>query len=284
VISDPDVGGISGWARRQGLSSAIGCPVVVQGRLWGTVTAFSSSAHPYRGDPGDAEDHMLDFTELVGTAVANAESLAELAASRARVVAATDQTRRRIERDLHDGTQQHLVSLALELRTAALAVPPACGDLRRRLDHAVGGLADVVENLREISRGLHPAILSMGGIEPALRTLARRSAVPVELDIDGVRRLPERVEVALYFIVSEALTNVAKHAHASVVDVRLRVDDGQAEISIHDDGTGGSDPRHGSGLIGLKDRVEALGGTLEIVSPIGAGTSLLARLPAGSEN
>ncbi|RCG17261.1 DUF4118 domain-containing protein [Sphaerisporangium album] len=281
VLSDPGIaGGISRWARSQGLKCATGCPVMVQGHLWGTVIAFSASA---QSDPEEAEDRMMDFTELVATAVANADSLAELAASRARVVAATDETRRRIERDLHDGTQQHLVSVALELRTAALAVPPGCGDLRRRLDHAVNGLGDVVENLREISRGLHPAILSMGGIEPALRTLARRSSVPVELDIDGVRRLPERVEVAIYFIVSEALTNVAKHAHASVAGVRLRVLDGMAELAIHDDGAGGGDPRQGSGLIGLKDRVEALGGALEITSPIGGGTCLRARIPAASD-
>ncbi|MEV6984941.1 GAF domain-containing protein [Sphaerisporangium sp. NPDC051017] len=273
-------GGISRWARSHGLRCAMGCPVVVQGHLWGTVIAYSTSAQPR---PGEAEDRMLDFTELVATAVANADSLAALAASRARVVAATDETRRRIERDLHDGTQQHLVSLALELRTAALAVPPGCGDLRKRLDHAVNGIGDVVENLREMSRGLHPAILSMGGIEPALRTLARRSPVPVELSLNGVRRLPERVEVAIYFIVSEALTNVAKHAHASVADVRLRVGDGVAELAIDDDGAGGGDPRHGSGLIGLKDRVEALGGTLQIVSPIGGGTSLRARIPAAPD-
>ncbi|GII85055.1 histidine kinase [Sphaerisporangium siamense] len=269
-------GGFVDWARARGAAGAIGCPVVVRGALWGTVIAWSSADHPY---PGDAEEHMLEFTELVATAVANAESLAELAASRARVVAATDATRRRIERDLHDGTQQHLVSLALELRTAALAVPPGHGDLRRRLDHAVTRINDVVDDLREISRGLHPAILSMGGVEPALRTLARRSAVPVELDVGGVPPLQERVEVAIYYVVSEALTNVAKHARASVAEVRLRVADGAAELSIRDDGVGGSDPGEGSGLIGLKDRVEALGGTLDLHSPAGAGTTLSARIP-----
>ncbi|WP_405147388.1 DUF4118 domain-containing protein [Sphaerisporangium sp. NBC_01403] len=274
ALDERAAGGFSEWARAQNLACGVGCPIAVEGRLWGATIAMSATPQP-----GDAEARMRDFTELVATAIANAESVAELAASRARVVAATDDTRRRIERDLHDGTQQHLVSLGLELRRAALSVPPGSDDLRKRLDRAVESIADVVENLREISRGLHPAILSMGGLEPAVKTLARRSGVPVELSMRGVRRLSERVEVAIYFIVSEALTNVTKHSRASVVDVDLHMRGTGVELRISDDGIGGSDPGHGSGLIGLKDRVEALGGRLEIVSPRGGGTTLLADIP-----
>ncbi len=274
ALDERAAGGFSEWARAQNLACGVGCPIAVDGRLWGATIAMSATPQP-----GDAEARMRDFTELVATAIANAESVAELAASRARVVAATDDTRRRIERDLHDGTQQHLVSLGLELRRAALSVPPGSDDVRKRLDRAVESIADVVENLREISRGLHPAILSMGGLEPAVKTLARRSGVPVELSMRGVRRLSERVEVAIYFIVSEALTNVTKHARASVVDVDLHMRGTGVELRISDDGIGGSDPGHGSGLIGLKDRVEALGGRLEIVSPRGGGTTLLADIP-----
>jgi signal transduction histidine kinase len=276
VIPGNNTEGTSGWARSRGVTWAVGCPIEVLGRQWGAVIALSGSAE---SPPADVEARMLDFTELVATAIANAQSLAELAASRARVVAATDETRRRIERDLHDGTQQQLVSLGLELRRVALALPSGSVDLQARLDHAARGLADAVENLREISRGLHPAILSMGGLEPALKTIARRSHVPVELSMRGVRRLPERIEVAAYFIVSEALTNVAKHARASVVNVDLDVDDHEARLTIRDDGIGGSDPAHGSGLIGLKDRVEALCGEIQIISPAGAGTTLLTSIP-----
>ncbi|MFC4585225.1 ATP-binding protein [Sphaerisporangium corydalis] len=270
------VGGFTDWGLHQGLTSAVGCPIVVEGRQWGAVIAFCSTT-----PPSDAEVRMQDFTALAATAIANAENLAQLAASRARVVAAIDDTRRRIERDLHDGTQQHLVSLGLELRRAAIAAPSGATDLKDRLDHALAGLADIMANLREIARGLHPAILSMGGLEPALRSLARRSGVPVELTMHGVRRLAERVEAAVYFTVSEALTNVAKHAHASVVDVELDMDEENVTLSIRDDGIGGSDAGHGSGLIGLKDRVEALGGTIDIVSPHGGGTAILTRIPTG---
>jgi signal transduction histidine kinase len=215
----------------------------------------------------------------VATAIANAESRAELAASRARVVAAADETRRRIERDLHDGTQQRLVSLGLDLRSAETMVPPEQTELRAQLSRATKGLGDVVENLQEISRGIHPAILSKGGLGPAIKTLARRSAVPVQLDLRAERRLPERIEVAAYYIVSEALTNAAKHAHASVVHVDVKAQDAVVRLSIRDDGIGGADPTQGSGLIGLRDRVETVGGRIEIASPAGTGTSLLVTIP-----
>jgi signal transduction histidine kinase len=172
-----------------------------------------------------------------------------------------------------------LVSLGLELREARAAVPPALGELDRDLSRVATGLTSVGEELREISRGIHPAILSDGGLGPALRALARRSTVPVELDVHPERRLPERVEVAAYYVVSEALTNAAKHAHASAVHVDVDASDSVVELVIRDDGVGGADPRRGSGLIGLTDRVEALGGRIEIASPSGHGTSLLVRFP-----
>jgi signal transduction histidine kinase len=206
-------------------------------------------------------------------------SRAELAASRARIVAAADETRRRIERDLHDGTQQRLVSLGLELRSAELAVPHELNDLRTQLSRVAQGLTSLLDELREISRGIHPAILTEGGLGPALKALGRRSPVPVELDLQTGARLPEGAEVALYFVASEALANAAKHARASVVRLVLEVGADVVRLSIRDDGVGGADPSAGSGLIGLRDRVEALGGALAITSPMGEGTSMVAELP-----
>lgn len=208
-------------------------------------------------------------------------SRAELTASRARVVAAGDVARRRIERDLHDGTQQRLVSLGLELRVTEAMVPPESDELRAQLTRTAQRLAEAVGDLQEVSRGIHPAILSRGGLGAALRTLTRRSAVPVELDVRFDRRLPEPVEVAAYYVVSEALTNAAKHANASLVHVDIEAPDGVLQLTVRDDGIGGADPDHGSGLVGLRDRVEAIGGHLEITSPSGGGTSLLVTIPLG---
>ncbi|MDQ3865935.1 MAG: histidine kinase, partial [Actinomycetota bacterium] len=271
-------GSVADCFRRAGLRSGVGSPILVEGRLWGVVVAASAQAD---GLSREAEHRLTDFAELAATAIANAESRAELAASRARVVAASDETRRRIERDLHDGTQQRLVSLALALRSAQAAVPPDLHGLRNELAQVADGLRGVVEELQEISRGIHPAILSEGGLAPALKTLARRSAVPVELNVRADGRLPEPVEVAGYYVVSEALTNAAKHAHASVAYVDVEASDGVLELSVRDDGTGGADPARGSGLVGLADRVEALGGRIEVVSPAGHGTTLRATLPIG---
>jgi signal transduction histidine kinase len=215
----------------------------------------------------------------LATAIASAESRAALAASRARIAAAADETRRRIERDLHDGTQQRLVSLGLELRAAQAAVTPQRGQLEGRLSSVAEGLASVFEEVREISQGIHPAILSESGLGPALRAVARRAPVPVELDLRAERRLPKRVEVAACYVVSEALTNAAKHAAASVVNIELDAHGATARLAIRDDGAGGADPGHGSGLVGLSDRIEALGGTLQFTSPAGKGTTLLIETP-----
>jgi signal transduction histidine kinase len=263
-------------ARDDGVGSGVGTPVIVEGRLWGVMSTHLPLGQPL---PADTEARLASFTELVATAIANAESRAQLKASRARIAAAADETRRRIERDLHDGIQQRLVSLGLELRAAQATVPPRLGELECALSHVAGGLASAFDELREISRGIHPAILSEGGLGPALRTLARRSAVPVELALHAERRLPERVEVAAYYVAAEALTNAAKHAQASVVKVELDAHDAILQLAIRDDGLGGADPSRGSGLVGLSDRIEAVGGTLEVTSPTGGGTTLLIELP-----
>jgi signal transduction histidine kinase len=270
-LSDPAAKGL----RALGIRSTVACPIIVEGRLWGVVLAMTG-----RGQfPSDAADRMTDFTELVATAVGNAESRAELAASRARIVAAADETRRRIERDLHDGVQQRLVSVGLELRLAESTVPAESTELETKIARAADELDGVVEDLREIARGIHPAILSEGGLGPALRTLARRAAIAVELDVAAITRLPEPIEVAAYYVVSEALTNATRHALASMVGVAVEERDDRLHISIRDDGVGGVDPSRGSGLIGLRDRAEALGGSFEVVSSRAEGTLITVQLP-----
>jgi signal transduction histidine kinase len=228
---------------------------------------------------GDALDTQLVLRDLRESERKLERSRADLAASRARIVTAADETRRRIERDLHDGVQQRLVSLLLAERTAQAMAPPELRELRAQLSGVADGLAEALAELQEIARGIHPAILTDGGLRGALKTLARRSAVPVELDVRTPTRLPEPVEVAAYYIVSEALTNTVKHARASVVHVAVGVKDGALELSVRDDGAGGADPARGSGLIGLTDRVDALGGTIDVASPVGRGTTLRVTLP-----
>jgi signal transduction histidine kinase len=207
------------------------------------------------------------------------EGREELTASRARIVAAGDQARRVIERDLHDGIQQRLVSLVLDVRATEAGLRAGLPEVRAQLDHVADGLSGALDDLREVSRGIHPAILSAGGLGPALKALARRSVVPVDLEVDVQTRLPEPIEVAAYYVVSEALTNAAKHARASVAHVDARAQNGGPHISVRDDGIGGADVRRGSGLIGLTDRVEALGGMISLSSPTGKGTALMVDLP-----
>jgi signal transduction histidine kinase len=245
----------------EGIRSAVALPIHVDGRLWGAI-AVGSGEGPL---PADTERRMTEFTELVATAVANAQNRAELISSRARIVEASDEARRRIERDLHDGAQQRLLALALRLRSAA--APYESDDFGAEVKDVAADLADVIDELREMSRGIHPAILSTGGLRPALRALGRRSAVPVEMTVRIDGRLPEPVEVAAYYVVSEMLTNAAKHAHASIVEVDAAASGGLLRVCVRDDGVGGADPLRGSGLIGLKDRIDALGGTLSVHSP-----------------
>jgi signal transduction histidine kinase len=229
--------------------------------------------------PAETESQMAEFTELVATAIANAENQDELRASRARIVAASDLTRRQIERDLHDGVQQRIVSLALGLRAATSGIPAGLGQVEEEVAKVASGLGGVLDDLREISRGIHPAILAEGGLGPALKTLARRSPIPVELDVQVGGRLPDRFEIAAYYSVSEMLTNAAKHSQASVVRVEVATRDGNLFVSVRDDGIGGADLSGGSGLVGLRDRVEALGGALSLRSPRGEGTLLDIELP-----
>src|ERR1700744_4961845 len=265
--------------RALGLCSAVGAPIMAGGQVWGAAVAASSRCDAF---PPSAEQRVSDFADLITIAIANANARAELRASRARIVTASDETRRRIERDLHDGAQQRLVSLGLKLRLAEDSVLPEQTTVRTQISDVVTGLVGVSDELREIARGIHPAILSRGGLGPTVKTLARRCPVPVEVDVAVPRRLPDYVEVAGYYLVAEALTNVDKHAQASLVQLAVKAEGDQLYLSIRDDGIGGADAGKGSGLIGLVDRVEALGGEIAITSRLGDGTSLVANIPLGS--
>jgi signal transduction histidine kinase len=261
-------------ARRHGWRSSIAAPISVEGRIWGVMLAATQrSDDPF---PTGAEERLSAFTELVATAIANAEGKSELAASRRRIVAAADEARRRIERDLHDGIQQRLIALTFSAR-AMMRRPP--GELPEMAAELSEGLRDVSDELREVSRGIHPTILTEAGLGPALRALARRSDVPVDVDVRLDERLPAPVEAAAYYIASEALTNIAKHAEANVVQLTAAHDDGILTLDVRDDGIGGVDASRGSGILGLTDRVEALGGTISIASPPRGGTTLAVRLP-----
>jgi signal transduction histidine kinase len=265
-------GAFAGVIRKMRTRSSVAAPIVVDGRLWG---AIGVGTRRERFPPG-SERRLLDFTELVATAIGNAQSRADLMASRARIVVTGDEARRRIERDLHDGAQQRLVSLALKLRALEPAAPR---EVKDEIAAVADGLDAVLEDLREIARGLHPAILTRQGLQPALKTLARRAAVPVELDVRTAARLPKPVEAAAYYVVAETLTNAAKHAQASVVHVEAHADDDVLRVAVGDDGVGGADPAGGSGLVGLRYRVEALDGRLTLHSPRGGGTTLFVELP-----
>ena len=276
-----DVSGPVGThARAVSIRASVGAPISVEGRLWG-VMLVASEGEPL---PAGTEARLAGFTELVATAIANAGAQAEVAASRARIVAAADHARRRIEQDVHDGAQQPLVTLAVLLRAARAAVPPELGELGAELDRAVAVATGALGELREIARGIHPAILAKGGLRFALNALARRSPVPVDLEVRADGRLPEPVEVSAYYIVAEALTNAAKHARASAVAVEAEVAGDLLRVTVRDDGVGGACLAGGSGLASLKDRVEALGGRIVLHSPRGAGTSLRAELPLTPTN
>ncbi|HEV2934341.1 MAG TPA: GAF domain-containing sensor histidine kinase [Streptosporangiaceae bacterium] len=263
-------------AGSRGPRSTVGAPISVEGRVWGALQVASPRE---AGLPVGTEERVADFAELVATAIANADAKAQLQESRARIATSADETRRRIERDLHDGAQQRLVSLALQLRAAQAAVPPELGEISAELDRVTTGLTDALDELREYARGIHPALLTDHGLGPALRTLARRCPLPVDLDMRTNGRLPEPVEVCAYYVISEALTNAAKHANASRIAVGVEAVTGVLRLSVRDDGTGGADFTHGTGLIGLKDRVEALGGRISLNSPPGAGTTLQVEFP-----
>jgi signal transduction histidine kinase len=274
--SGPRHGPIATAARAGGARTAVGVPVVVDGVLWGVMAVGTLEPDAL---PTDVEERLTEFTELLATAIANAEGRAELDASRARIVATADATRRRIERDLHDGAQQQLVALALALRAAQSMVPVELDQHRDELSRVLEGLTAVVDDLRETALGIHPAGLSEDGLTPALKRLVARSTLRVNLDVRTDSRFPEPVEVTAYYLVSEALTNAAKYAETPIVDVTVRADDGELHVEVRDAGRGGANPAAGSGLLGLRDRVEAIGGTMRLISPPAAGTTLSVVLP-----
>jgi PAS domain S-box-containing protein len=261
--------------REIGAASSVGAPIVVEGQQWGCVTVTDTSERL----PVNAEKRLEKFAELLGTAIANADSRAELAASRARIIAAGDDARRRIERDLHDGAQQQLVTLAVALRRAEAKLPDGLDEQRAEVTRVIEGLATAIGDLRELSRGIHPSILTEGGLPPALKALGRRSSIRVKLDIGFEHRLPDQVEAAAYYTVAEALTNASKHSDADCIWISLRLEDDLLHLSIRDDGAGGADASRGTGLTGLTDRLEALGGTIEIESPLGVGTRIESEIP-----
>jgi signal transduction histidine kinase len=273
---DGPPGSAARFFREAGMITGAGGPIVVEGRLWGVAVTGSPNAGAF---PAGTERRIADFTELVATAIANAETQAQLIESRARLVNAADQTRQRIERDLHDGAQQRLVSLVLGLRMAQAAVPPQLGQLGADLELITSGLTDALDELRDYARGIHPAILTERGLGFALKALACRCPMSVDLDIRAEERLPGPIEVAAYYVVSEALTNAAKHANAAQAAVSVEAVAGAVRISVCDDGRGGAGFTRGTGLAGLKDRVEALCGRMSLHSPPGTGTTLRVELP-----
>jgi signal transduction histidine kinase len=270
--------GLNAAARDAGVRGAVGVPIVVGGTVWGSICAATTRNEPL---PADAEERLGRFRALLATYVSNTLMREELAASRARVIAAADDARRRIERDLHDGAQQRLVTLAVALRRAEGKVPAELDALSAEIARVAEGLATAVEELHELSRGIHPSVLAEAGLSPALKALGRRSSLRVKLDVGFERRLPDHVEVAAYYTVSEALTNAAKHARATRVWVSLSLEQDALLLSIRDDGVGGADASRGSGLTGLRDRIDALEGTFRVESPRERGTSIEARIPIG---
>jgi signal transduction histidine kinase len=263
---------------RLDVNSLVAAPITVSGCTWGVVVTTLTAPHSF---PPGTEERLEEFTQLVSLALANEESRTQLAASRVRLVSAGDEERRRLERNLHDGAQQRLVSLALSLRHARGRLVSDPGETGALLSAASAELDVALEELRELARGIHPAVLTNRGLAPALESLADRAPLPVELELElpTGRRLPEAVEAAAYYLVSEALANIAKHANACCAVVRVASDNGSAVVEIADDGVGGADPHGGSGLRGLTDRIEALDGTLDVFSPPGGGTRIRAEIP-----
>jgi PAS domain S-box-containing protein len=267
-------GPLADYTRRAGIGSTVGSPIVVDGRLWGAMIAATRSGEAM---PRTTESRMGQFTELVATAISNVQARSDLAASRARIAAAADEERRQVVRDLHDGAQQRLVHTVLKLQLAcdALERGEATGPalVGEALDHAQAAIAE----LRELSHGILPGALSRGGLRAGVEVLASRMPVPVEWDV-AVDRLPPAVEATAYFVIAEALTNVAKHADASGATVVARAHDGTLAIRVQDDGVGGA-RADGHGLLGLADRLAVLGGRLVVENPAGGGAVIAAELP-----
>jgi PAS domain S-box-containing protein len=267
-------GAVGAYARSMGSRSAVGAPIVVGGRLWGVMVATSPEDGSLRAGTGS---RLENFTELVATAISNTEARTEVAASRARIVVATDEERRRVVRDLHDGAQQRLVHTIFTLKLAHTALKNEDEDLPVLLTAALEHAEQATDELRELSHGILPGALTHGGLRAAVGTLASRTPVPVEIDV-SVDRLPTAIEATAYFVVAEALTNVAKHAHAGHAEVTVRIEDGTLAVQVRDDGVGGVQP-DGSGLVGLADRLAALDGELRVESPVDRGTLVAATIP-----
>jgi signal transduction histidine kinase len=261
--------------RQLGMRASVAAPIHVDGHLWGAVGAASVYA-PF---PHGAEARLGAFAELVAQAIANVDARLKLDESRARIVQAADDARRKIERDLHDGAQQRLVALALSLGVVAKRAEPATG---AAIEACAKELQLALAELRELARGIHPVVLTERGLEAALQAVAGRTPVPVDLELDLDERLPAAHEAALYFVAAEAVTNVVKYAHASAIHVIARGAAEWAEVTVADDGVGGASESSGSGLRGLADRLDALGGTLTVTSPPGGGTTVCARVPLRS--
>jgi signal transduction histidine kinase len=270
-----DASGPVGLAVREGgVRLAVGTPIMVEGRLWGMMAAGSSGTEPL---PADTEARLAAFTELLATAIANAEARTEVAASRARIVAAADEERRRVVRDLHDGAQQRLVHMIITLKLASNALQRADDGAPELVAEALAQAERANVELRELAHGILPAVLTRGGLRAGVDALASRMPVPVEIDV-SVDRLPPAIEATAYFVLAEALTNVVKHARAGHAEVTARIQDGKLAIRVCDDGVGGA-RRDGSGLIGLEDRLAALDGELWVDSPAEGGTLVAAAIP-----
>jgi signal transduction histidine kinase len=291
-------GTVAEAVRAAGLASAVAAPIVVDGEAWGMIvvglrqrtealprfTSWYTSRMLASSVPSDEiEARLASFTELVGTAISRAQAHEEVLASRARIVEAADEARRRIERDLHDGTQQRLVALALHLQRLRADVPADEQVIRPALEQVERELKSVIDEVQELSRGVHPAQLAEGGLRPALRALARRSPIPVEVNVDVPERPPASVETAVYYVVSEALANAIKHSRATSLVVTVAGDPAAVRATVADDGVGGAEIGLGSGLTGLSDRVDALAGRLDVVSPRGGGTTISVELPMASK-
>jgi signal transduction histidine kinase len=271
ALTEPDAAAAS----EEGFRSVVGAPIIVEGTLWGVIVVLADELlHD------DTETRLTDFTHLVASSISNVHARNNLIASRARIVTASDETRRRIERNLHDGIQQRLVALALSLR-AVRVMSPLPPEAQAGLNQVARDLDGVLEEIRVFSRGLHPALLSRSGLGPSLRELARRSPIPVNLHVAEGPRFAEPIETAIYYVVSEALANAAKHSQASETSVAMVADSARVRVTVKDNGVGGASPNRGSGLIGLVDRVEALGGRFAMESPVGQGTAISIELPLG---
>ncbi len=270
-------GTIAELARAAGVQVAVGAPVVVDGRLWGVASAGWNRGQP---PPPDTEERMARFAGLLGTAVANADSRDQLTASRARLVTEADQARRRVVRDLHDGAQQRLIHTIVTLKLAQRALQPGSDEAGALITEALAHAQQANTELRELAHGILPAVLADGGLRSGIGSIVSRLDLPVEVDVPG-ERFPAEIEASAYFVVAEALTNVVKHAHAARAQVRACVEDGMLRVEVRDDGAGGADPG-GHGLVGLADRVTAIGGQLQVESPESGGTLLAAKLPVSA--